>query len=154
MCIIIYGLFVQHFGISFTLAQVSSGAVTLAPNSTAMSSVYTVNFSRAWRTAGARWELWPEPGLPCKSNLGRYEVGWLRTLLKKQIRQTHWLRQNVRDVQIYFHQIGWALSFSWHLRLYPSCLKYNRKEEREDRWTRRHKTIEYATYINRQIFHK
>ena len=40
-----------------TWAQASSGLVELTPSSTATSRVYTLNFSRAWSTAGARWAL-------------------------------------------------------------------------------------------------
>lgn len=77
----IFDIRVHSENFPLTFAHVSSGTVALAPNRTAMSRVYTVNFSRAWSTAGPRWEFWPEPGRPSSSSLGRYDVGWLSTLL-------------------------------------------------------------------------
>lgn len=93
-----------------TWAQFSSGTVPLDPNSTARSSVYRVNFSKACRTAGARWELCPEPGLPSSSSLGRQEVGSLRTLLHNEIWQSHWIPDTAKAGMFW-------LGFYWGLRL-------------------------------------
>lgn len=70
----LFCLIVEHQQI--TWAHVSSGDVALTPKRTGMSNVYTVNFSKAWMTAGAKWEPCPNPGSPTISILGRKDIGW------------------------------------------------------------------------------
>ena len=42
--------------------------------------------SRWWSRAGAKWELWPEPGGPARSSRGRYAVGcWSTELEPKKV---------------------------------------------------------------------
>ena len=66
-----------------TWAHVSSGDVALTPKRTGMSKVYTANFSKAWMTAGAKWEPCPNPGSPTISILGRKDIGWQQAFLKE-----------------------------------------------------------------------
>ena len=71
----------------------------LTPSSTATSRVYTLNLSRAWSMAGARWALCPAPGRPVSRRRGRWEVGWCAALLEGEGGggKERWIGQGVGD---------------------------------------------------------